>query len=415
MRVRHRLLVTGLIPVLLTAIIYIIAGAVNDSSSTGRNIIIAIPCVVIGYIIIFLMSKHTVDSIEEETKLIEMMADGNLHFEISDDIGHDEISRIRHSVIKLQDEIREVMTDLNKDADQLKNDSLDFSSKFGNIHESVDNINVAMEEIAEGNTVLAQEATSQAEAMMNMSISIDNNISSIRDLDRSVKNMTQFADFVKNILSELEDISVKVNENIAAVTRKTLETNESANNINKVIQMIHGISEQTNLLSLNASIEAARAGEAGKGFSVVASEIMKLAKESSDNATQINEIVADLSKNSLENVDMMKEVDEISRIQKEKLDQTLAAFVDLEKEVSVVDTASHNISNSVDELNHQKVAINESIEQLAAVSEENAASTEETSASMNEVTDILESLVEESKELFAISEDIHHQTDMFNK
>ena len=73
MRVRHRLLVTGLIPVLLTAIIYIIAGAVNDSSSTGRNIIIAIPCVVIGYIIIFLMSKHTVDSIEEETKLIEMI------------------------------------------------------------------------------------------------------------------------------------------------------------------------------------------------------------------------------------------------------------------------------------------------------------------------------------------------------
>ncbi len=415
MKVRHRFLVAGLVPVLLTAIIYIIVGAVNDSSSLVKNIVIAVPCLVIGYIVIFLMSKHTVDAIEEETKLIEMMADGNLHFEISDDVGNDEISRIRHSVIRLQGEIREVMTDLNKDADQLKKDSMDFSSKFGNIHESVDNINIAMEEIAEGNTVLAQEATSQAEAMMNMSNSIDNNISSIRDLDLSVKNMTKFAEFVKNILSELEDISDKVNENIAAVTRKTLETNESANNINKVIQMIHGISEQTNLLSLNASIEAARAGEAGKGFSVVASEIMKLAKESSDNATQINEIVADLSRNSLENVDMMKEVDEISRVQKEKLDQTLEAFVDLEKEVGVVDKASHNISNSVDELNHQKVQINESIEQLAAVSEENAASTEETSASMNEVTDILESLVEESKELFAISEDIHNQTDIFNK
>ena len=363
-----------------------------------------------------IMSRKTVMGIEEETNLIAKMADGNLDLNIHEEgkIGHDEIAQIRHSVIQLQQEIKQLVDGLNIDAEKLKTDSLDFSSKFASIQESVENINVAVREIAEGNTILAQEATSEAEQIMNMSMSIDGNISSIKGLDSSVKNMTRFAEYVKGILNELKEISDKVNENIIAVTQKTLETNESADNINKVVQMIQEISEQTNLLSLNASIEAARAGEAGKGFSVVAGEIMKLAQESSDNATQINAIVEELSRNSLENVDMMKEVDEISSLQKEKLVETLHAFVDLEKEVSIVDDASHSISESIEELNKQKVAINESIEQLAAISEENAASTEQTSASMHEVTDILDILVSESQELLQISEDIHKQTEMFN-
>lgn len=380
-----------------------------------KEMLWAIPFLIACVVMAIIMSRKTVKGIEEETTLIAKMADGNLNFDLREEgaIGQDEISQIRHSVIQLQEELKALIKSLNEDAEKLKLDSQDFSSKFASIQESVENINVAVREIAEGNTILAQEATSEAEQIMNMSMSIDGNISSIRGLDSSVKNMTRFAEYVKGILNQLKEISDKVNENIIAVTQKTLETNESADNINKVVQMIQEISEQTNLLSLNASIEAARAGEAGKGFSVVAGEIMKLAQESSDNATQINAIVEELSRNSLENVDMMKEVDEISSLQKEKLVETLHAFVDLEKEVSIVDDASHSISESIEELNKQKVAINESIEQLAAISEENAASTEQTSASMHEVTDILDVLVAESQELLQISDDIHKQTELF--
>ena len=411
MKIRTRFLLAAIVPALIMTIASLITIS-NIGGNVGHVLIWAIPLFVAIIVVAIIMSNRTVKGIEEESALIRRMADGDLHFDLSDGIGDDEISKIRHSMLVLQKELQELITGLNKDAKQLKNDATDFSSKFDSIQESVNNINIAMEEIAEGNTVLAQEATSQAEQMMQMSMSIDSNIESIKDLDSSVKNMTKFADYVKNILNELEDISERVNANIIAVTQKTMETNESANN--KVVHMIQGIAEQTNLLSLNASIEAARAGEAGKGFSVVAGEIMKLAKESNDNANQINEIVAELAKNSQENMEMMREVDEISKVQKDKLDQTLNAFIDLEKEVGVVDNASHSISDSVEHLNHQKVTINESIEQLAAVSEENAASTEETSASMNEVTDILELLVAESKELMEISEDMHKQTDIFH-
>lgn len=400
----------------MTILFFVITAQKAGGAAAAKDMIWAIPFLLVCIAMAVIMSRKTVKGIEEETSLIAKMADGNLDFDLREDgeIGHDEISQIRHSVIMLQDELKGLIQNLNEDAEKLKIDSQDFSTKFASIHESVENINVAVREIAEGNTILAQEATSEAEQIMNMSMSIDGNISSIKGLDSSVKNMTRFADYVKGILNELKEISDKVNDNIIAVTQKTLDTNESADNINRVVQMIQEISEQTNLLSLNASIEAARAGEAGKGFSVVAGEIMKLAQESSDNATQINAIVEELSRNSLENVDMMKEVDEISSLQKEKLVETLHAFVDLEKEVGIVDDASHSISESIEELNRQKVAINESIEQLAAISEENAASTEQTSASMHEVTDILDALVAESQDLLQISDDIHKQTEMFS-
>lgn len=400
----------------MTIVFCVMTAQKSGGAEAVKDMLWAIPFLLVCIVMAVIMSRKTVNGIEEETTLIAKMADGNLDFDLKEEgsIGHDEISQIRHSVILLQDELKGLIQSLNVDAEKLKIDSQDFSTKFASIHESVENINVAVREIAEGNTILAQEATSEAEQIMNMSMSIDGNISSIKGLDSSVKNMTRFAEYVKGILNELKEISDKVNDNIIAVTQKTLETNESADNINKVVQMIQEISEQTNLLSLNASIEAARAGEAGKGFSVVAGEIMKLAQESSDNATQINAIVEELSSNSLENVDMMKEVGDISILQKEKLVETLHAFVDLEKEVAIVDDASHSISESIEELNRQKVAINESIEQLAAISEENAASTEQTSASMHEVTDILDILVSESQELLQISEDIHKQTEMFN-
>lgn len=418
MRVKTRFIMCGVVPAVVMSIVFVVLTAKRAGGFGGaiKDCIWVVAFLAACIVMEIIMSRKTVRGIEEETNLIAKMADGNLDLNIHEEgkIGHDEIAQIRHSVIQLQQEIKQLVDGLNIDAEKLKTDSLDFSSKFASIQESVENINVAVREIAEGNTILAQEATSEAEQIMNMSMSIDGNISSIKGLDSSVKNMTRFAEYVKGILNELKEISDKVNENIIAVTQKTLETNESADNINKVVQMIQEISEQTNLLSLNASIEAARAGEAGKGFSVVAGEIMKLAQESSDNATQINAIVEELSRNSLENVDMMKEVDEISSLQKEKLVETLHAFVDLEKEVSIVDDASHSISESIEELNKQKVAINESIEQLAAISEENAASTEQTSASMHEVTDILDILVSESQELLQISEDIHKQTEMFN-
>ena len=94
--------------------------------------------------------------------------------------------------------------------------------------------------------------------------------------------MTDYSGSAVDNIEKLSDISGKTNLAIEFVNAQTQETNSSVENIQRAIEVITNIAEQTSLLSLNASIEAARAGEQGKGFAVVAEEIRKLADESNN-------------------------------------------------------------------------------------------------------------------------------------
>ena len=100
-------------------------------------------------------------------------------------------------------------------------------------------------------------------------------------------------------------------------------TNESAQAIQAATDIIAGIANQTNLLSLNASIEAARAGEMGRGFAVVAEEIRGLADQSRESADKIRSIVENLISNSNQSVQIMNGVVGEIHQQNEKLGTTL--------------------------------------------------------------------------------------------
>lgn len=106
------------------------------------------------------------------------------------------------------------------------------------------------------------------------------------------------------------------------------------------LQLFRNIAAQTNLLSLNASIEAARAGESGRGFAVVAEQIRKLAEDSAESATEIENIVRELMGNSKDSVEKMQELSRDSSVQADKLNRTKESFYELKKEINEVSSAS---------------------------------------------------------------------------
>ncbi len=106
-----------------------------------------------------------------------------------------------------------------------------------------------------------------------------------------------FSVIVEQTAASIEDISASVTQLSGRVTDMTdqmKDVSSSAEEIGEISGVVKGISDQSNLLGLNAAIEAARAGEVGKGFSVVANEIRKLATNSKENVNQINDITKNI-------------------------------------------------------------------------------------------------------------------------
>ena len=190
------------------------------------------------------------------------------------------------------------------------------------------------------------------------------------------------------------------------VSKETARTNESAQEIRNVTEIIAGISNQTNLLALNASIEAARAGENGRGFAVVAEQIRELADQSRESTEHINQIVNDLIENSNISVETAKKVSEAFEKQDAKIKDTEAIFGTLNSEINRVGGAVGGIAGEVDDLEEHKNNIAAGVDNLAEFAEQNAESGRITSENMRNLENVMVSCKSSTDRIVNVSNEL---------
>ena len=127
--------------------------------------------------------------------------------------------------------------------------------------------------------------------------------------------------------------------------------NESTKKINTISETISQITEQTNLLSLNASIESARAGEAGKGFAVVAEEIRKLAEQSKNSTEEIKAIIASIQKKSDTAVKAIKSTENVVNEQDLAVGETQKIFSEILKSIGIMIDKVEEVKLSIVDIN----------------------------------------------------------------
>ena len=381
-------------------------------NTTVFMIIIALmACALLAMVITFI-----VKAITRVIGHLDEVADGKLDFKISEKLlqRSDEIGNIARSVHTLIGGLASIVVNIHHSTGELAEFKDDFQKKFETINNSISNVNVAVDEIANGATSQADETQKVNSQINDMGDAITKTSQNVDSLTQSTEQMKEHNEQLDTTIQELMEISDRNKESLAAVYNQTNETNQSVMHIGNAVDMITDIAGQTNLLSLNASIEAARAGEYGKGFAVVADQIRQLADQSANTAKEIGEIVAELIENSNTSVETMGVVRQEMTGQYEKLNTTKDIFEQLNEEVNNVVTAIESISTEVESLDKLKGEVLGSAESLAAIAQENAASTEETSASMMELGEIVNDCNTKTQQLVDIADSMEENAHKFH-
>ncbi|MGD7007063.1 methyl-accepting chemotaxis protein [Metabacillus sp. 84] len=291
-------------------------------------------------------------------------------------------------------------------SEQVKNTAIQVSGITKEIAQSVD-------ELSEGAETQMVSTEETAKAIQEIATGVQYVAERAGSVSHSVSEAAEQTQkgsvFIERAVKQMDEIYVSVEE----TTRHVKELGDKSEEINQIVDVITAISEQTNLLALNAAIEAARAGEHGKGFAVVADEVRKLAEGSKQSAEQITALIRSIQKRTdLVMTNMDKEKEQAAggiKLMKE----TGENFDSIQKAVENVNTQIQEVSATAEQMSASSEEVTASVEEMASIATESASSTQQVAAGAQQQFSSIEEIGQSISQLADLAADLQKEVAAF--
>jgi len=291
----------------------------RESLLTTVAVALALGAVLVGFVYFFIrntlarplegMTRNLAEIASGEGDLTRRLAQGRL----------DEVGLASAAFNRMMDQLQRLIGDVNRSA--------------GEVAGAAATLERGTARITEGS---AEQARRSASAAAGMTEIVDS-IARVADLSAGVQALAEQSmastHHGNETLADLQEKIQGVDQAVQAIVGTVENFVHRAESISKMTQQVKGISDQTNLLALNAAIEAARAGEAGRGFAVVADEVRKLAEQSHRSANEIDSITGALGEDSSAARTAIERGLAVLRSSRESMERVAVALADANRAV----------------------------------------------------------------------------------
>lgn len=380
-------------------------GLINDNLGIYINTFISL--IVTTLLSILFIQWILLTPLKKILQATRKVAEGNLDIELDPNRKFkDEISDLYEAFEKMTTNLNQMVKTINTTSTEVTNSAVALSASTHNTMVVSEDISRSICEVAAGSVEQYENINKISEAINHVTNEINSIYASTKEISATANENNQLAKngevTVEHTVNQMNEIQQSVQKSDQSIK----QLKNRSEQIEGFLTIITNIANQTNLLALNAAIEAARAGEAGKGFSVVATEIRKLAEQSSESATQIADVVQLIQEETAQSVSNMQLVikDVIKGIEmtnstKEILGNISSTIDSMTDELANITSTNKKmtticleVTDFLDGVNSIARQNNDYSTKVSAASQEQFASIEEISSSTDSLTDLAQEL-----------------------
>lgn len=343
-------------------------------------------CLVIAFAIIMLFfCKNLLRAFQAAGKNVNALTKGDLSVQKEHKTYVKEMNTLLRETSAMQQNLSEIIGkvktvsgELVKNVSQVTKISESTSDRAKQITSAMDELSLSSSSMAEN----VQDINGQMIEIGNCVNEISGNVQQLHiSSDSILKTNEQAKENMDMIMRNSKESVKSVNEIVGQIQA----TNSSIKEIDQAVELILSISQQTNLLSLNASIEAARAGEAGRGFAVVAEEIRRLSEQSAEGAEMIKNLAGNITQKSMQSVKLAEQVRMLIVHEQENISKTREKYGELSHDIDESVSEIQAISEKTEYLTEYKENITAKVQNLSAISQQNAANSQEANENIYEI------------------------------